>query len=108
MYSTHHSIHHLPGHGRKSNLGHMTTVWDRIVGTYEDPEFADYGWHQYDIVIRICNVFNRIYDFICPDRSSIWKNKNICDHNKSEWFYPFHTSFFNIQLLWTIFHTKEG
>ncbi len=44
MYSTNHTIHHIPGHGRKSNLGHMTTVWDRIMGTYEDPEYVDFGW----------------------------------------------------------------
>ncbi|EAS03127.1 C-5 sterol desaturase (macronuclear) [Tetrahymena thermophila SB210] len=80
MYSPNHTIHHIQGHGRLSNLGHMTTVWDRIVGTYEDPDIVDYGWHQFPSFIKFCNFFNNIYDQICPDRSSKWKgNKSIPD-----------------------------
>lgn len=63
----------------------MTTVWDRIVGTYEDPDCIDFGWEQYPLVLSFCGFFNRIYDAVCPDRSSQWKGKDIVkDEYKKE------------------------
>ena len=37
LYSTHHTIHHEVGIGKLTNYGKFTTFWDRLAGTYSDP-----------------------------------------------------------------------
>lgn len=42
LYAPHHTIHH--DEGRLKNYGLMTSVWDRIMGTYEDPDKIYFGY----------------------------------------------------------------
>lgn len=44
LYATHHTIHHERGNGSFRNYGKFTSVWDRLMGTYEDPDRIYYGW----------------------------------------------------------------
>ncbi len=44
LYSTHHTIHHEPGRGGMKNFGKFTSIWDRIMGSYEDPDRIEFGW----------------------------------------------------------------
>lgn len=44
LYATHHTIHHERGQGSFKNYGKFTSVWDRLMGSYEDPDRIDFGW----------------------------------------------------------------
>ena len=44
LYSTHHTIHHERGEGSFKNYGKFTSVWDRMMGTYDDPDRIDFGF----------------------------------------------------------------
>lgn len=44
LYATHHTIHHEKGKGSFSNFGKFTTVWDRLMGSYQDPDRIYLGW----------------------------------------------------------------
>ena len=47
LYATHHTIHHEKGQGGHRNYGKFTTIWDRMMGSYEDPDRINFGWkHQ--------------------------------------------------------------
>ena len=45
LYATHHTIHHEKGAGSFKNYGKFTTVWDRLMGTYDDPDRISFGWN---------------------------------------------------------------
>jgi lathosterol oxidase len=69
LYSTHHTIHHEVGIGKFRNYGKFTSVWDRLAGTYEDPDRIDYGWIRSE---KVKNFFKRINFYIdkyIPDRT---------------------------------------
>lgn len=42
LYAPHHTIHH--DEGRMKNYGLITSFWDRIMGTYEDPDHIYFGY----------------------------------------------------------------
>ena len=42
--NTNHTIHHEPGRGGMKNFGKFTSIWDRIMGSYEDPDRIEFGW----------------------------------------------------------------
>jgi lathosterol oxidase len=44
LYATHHTIHHEKGRGSFRNYGKFTSIWDRMMGSYEDPDRISYGW----------------------------------------------------------------
>lgn len=44
LYATHHTIHHEKGQGGLKNFGKFTTIWDRMMGSYEDPDRINFGW----------------------------------------------------------------
>jgi len=42
LYAPHHTIHH--DEGRMKNYGLFTSIWDRIMNTYEDPDHIYFGY----------------------------------------------------------------
>eukprot|EP00359_Climacostomum_virens_P008989 CAMPEP_0204910730 /NCGR_PEP_ID=MMETSP1397-20131031/9194_1 /ASSEMBLY_ACC=CAM_ASM_000891 /TAXON_ID=49980 /ORGANISM="Climacostomum Climacostomum virens, Strain Stock W-24" /LENGTH=98 /DNA_ID=CAMNT_0052080991 /DNA_START=614 /DNA_END=907 /DNA_ORIENTATION=- len=46
LYATHHTIHHERGGGSYKNYGKFTSIWDRMMGTYEDPDRIYFGWQS--------------------------------------------------------------
>jgi sterol desaturase/sphingolipid hydroxylase (fatty acid hydroxylase superfamily) len=39
-----HRIHHSASNNMSNNLGFMLTIWDRLFGTYQDPEFVEHNF----------------------------------------------------------------
>jgi lathosterol oxidase len=72
MYSTHHTIHHEKGIGKFRNYGKFTSVWDRLAGTYMDPDKIDYGWKRNQEFTKFFEKINFFIDIYIPD---ITKNK---------------------------------
>lgn len=46
LYSTHHTIHHEKGLGKYKNYGKFTSIWDRYMGSYMDPDRIDFGFEN--------------------------------------------------------------
>jgi lathosterol oxidase len=69
LYSTHHTIHHEPGLGQYRNYGKFTTIWDRLLGTYQDPDILEYGWMRSERVKNIFTNINFYIDKFIPDRT---------------------------------------
>jgi lathosterol oxidase len=67
LYSTHHTIHHEMGIGKFRNYGKFTTVWDRLAGTYSDPDRIDFGWKRNQISVKIFKYINYYVDKFIPD-----------------------------------------
>ena len=59
LYATHHTIHHEKGRGQFKNYGKFTTVWDRLMGSYEDPDRINYGWKS-ESRLNYFNNFNNL------------------------------------------------
>ena len=65
LYATHHTIHHERGQGSFRNYGKFTTIWDRMMGSYEDPDRINYGWKskRLEIFFQPFNSFlSRVFD----------------------------------------------
>ena len=60
LYATHHTIHHERGSGSFKNYGKFTSVWDRLMGSYEDPDRINYGWTS----TTMENFFSRFNSFL--------------------------------------------
>jgi len=45
LYAPHHTIHHDAG--RETNYGQFTSIWDRCMGTYTDPDKIHFGHKGY-------------------------------------------------------------
>lgn len=69
LYSTHHTIHHERGYGGNRNYGKLTTVWDRMMGTYEDPDRIYFGYERDDKTKNFFRKINKIIDILVPDRT---------------------------------------
>ena len=59
-----------------TNYGKFTTIWDRIMGSYWDPDRINYGWSEQEVRLRKFEAFNELYNKICKDTSSITDKKN--------------------------------
>ena len=68
LYATHHTIHHEKGKGSLKNFGKFTTVWDRMMGSYEDPDRIHYGWAGQNKRILFFSEFNRILSKVFDNR----------------------------------------
>jgi len=76
LHAGHHTIHHEPGRGINRNYGKLFTVWDRIMGSYEDPDRIDYGFVRSKGLLKFFDRINSIYDSIIPDFSTPIEIKN--------------------------------
>lgn len=81
LYSTHHTIHHEKGIGKLRNFGKFTTVWDRLMGTYDDPDRVDFGWKRNKKLMTFFSSINYYIDKFIPDRTA--KRKNYEKKNKT-------------------------
>ncbi|CAD8087302.1 unnamed protein product [Paramecium sonneborni] len=76
LYSTHHTIHHEPGLGGMKNFGKFTSIWDRIMGTYEEPDRINFGWKQQQQQLNKLKKVNDFYESILPsDLNKIQKKQ---------------------------------
>jgi len=75
LYSTHHTIHHEKGIGKFRNYGKFTSVWDRLAGTYSDPEKIDFGWQRNEKLKNVFTYLNKLIDIYIPDRTPKSKTK---------------------------------
>jgi len=75
LYSTHHTIHHEEGMGKFRNYGKFTSVWDRLAGTYSDPDRINYGWQRNQKVKNFFDHLNEIIDKYIPDRTPRYISK---------------------------------
>jgi len=71
LYCTHHTIHHEPGIGKLKNYGKFTSVMDRLLGTYEDPDRIDYGWKRNETFMSFCRWVNYYVNTFIPNNA--WK-----------------------------------
>lgn len=69
LYSTHHTIHHEEGIGKFRNYGKFTTIWDRLAGTYSDPDRIDYGFVRSESVKKFFIKLNNAIDYYIPDNT---------------------------------------
>ena len=74
LYSTHHSIHHELGRGQMSNYGKFTSVWDRIMSTYWDPDRIEYGMEGWEEKKKAFLKVNQAFDVVCKDKSTEYLN----------------------------------
>ena len=58
LYATHHTIHHEKGKGSFKNYGKFTSIWDRIMGTYDDPDRVFFGWRS-EKLVNFFDSFNK-------------------------------------------------
>jgi lathosterol oxidase len=66
LYSTHHTIHHESGLGKLRNFGKFTSIWDRISGTYADPDKVDFGWVRNQSIFKKINI---LVEVLIPDKT---------------------------------------
>lgn len=67
LYAGSHTIHHFPW-GLNYNYGKITSVCDRLYGSYCDPEqITGYGYKQNAFIKSLCDILNKIYTTIIPD-----------------------------------------
>ncbi|CAK73092.1 unnamed protein product (macronuclear) [Paramecium tetraurelia] len=58
------------------NIGKFTSVWDRIMGTYEEPDRINFGWNNQQNQLDKLKKVNDLYESILPsDVKKIKKNK---------------------------------
>lgn len=69
LYSTHHTIHHERGIGKFRNYGKFTSIWDRLAGTYSDPDRINYGWERNENTSQFFKKINSYIDKYIPDRT---------------------------------------
>ena len=69
LYSTHHTIHHERGYGRDRNYGKFTSVWDRLMGTYDDPDRIYFGYERDENTKEIFKKINRVIERLVPDKT---------------------------------------
>lgn len=53
-----------------TNYGKFTSVWDRMMGTYWDPDRINYGWKDQDVRINKFEKINNLYNKIVGDHST--------------------------------------
>ena len=71
LYAGSHSIHHFPW-GENYNYGKITSVCDRLYGSYCDPEgITGYGYKINPKFKKIIEVLNNWYERIVPDNGKI-------------------------------------
>lgn len=69
LYSTHHTIHHERGYGRERNYGKFTSVWDRLMGTYDDPDRIYFGYERDEQTKGFFKRINQAIEWAVPDRT---------------------------------------
>lgn len=74
LYATHHTIHHEKGIGMFRNYGKFTAFWDRLAGTYSDPDRLDYGWIRSKSTVEFFNKLNEFIDKYIPDKTEKERN----------------------------------
>ena len=55
------------GIGKFRNLGKFTSIWDRLAGTYADPDRIDYGWKRDERYVNFFKKINWYIDKYIPD-----------------------------------------
>jgi len=76
LYSTHHTIHHEKGYGKNRNYGKFTSVWDRLMGTYADPDRVYFGYVRNEDTKELFKKINRVIDWVVPDKTPIMRKKD--------------------------------
>jgi len=71
LYCTHHVIHHEIGVGKLKNYGKFTSVMDRLMGSYADPDRIDFGWIRNETFMAFCKSINTLVDKYIPN--NLWK-----------------------------------
>lgn len=69
LYSTHHTIHHEKGYGKMRNYGKFTSVWDRLMGTYADPDRIYYGYERDEKTKDFFKSINKVIEWLVPDNT---------------------------------------
>jgi len=67
LYSTHHTIHHEKGIGKFRNYGKFTSVWDRLMGSYADPDRIDYGYERSQNFLKLKDKMNNYVETYIPN-----------------------------------------
>lgn len=68
LYAGSHSIHHFPW-GEHYNYGKITSVCDRLYGSYCDPEgITGYGFKAGSTLMGVVEKMNAMYEWMIPDK----------------------------------------
>lgn len=85
LFAGSHSIHHAPW-GQNYNYGKITSICDRLYGTYCDPiGLTGYGYKSSQYFQNLMNKINSIYEKIVPDNGKEQVEKQSRKIAKEKW-----------------------
>lgn len=85
LYAGSHSIHHFPW-GENYNYGKITSVCDRVYGSYCDPEdITGYGYKTSPGKKAIMDSLNWLYEWAVPDYGRVVVEKECRRLVKQKW-----------------------